>query len=320
MHDTYDQFLGSWWGGIIAQNCGSQLVKSFPADLMAQPWLQRRTKIGQMLLDGEPSSDLLQLISRPEPSRNIQGKQQYEQYNSDLLSLLPLIIFDGNCQNFCLQSADKRNLKLVNLIQDGYLSPNILLWIYLLTTVLDRRVDLASQRITKAKIFHQSPAKASLLANQLELVERAIDHGETLELLSSKLLATKDCSSTAIALSWYCFISTPRNPKLSIFRAARVEPRLAWLTTALTGTLSGAYNGMTRISVSWRNYSQPKTYHHREDSLFSKLFTSWLGMYHPHGNITSWSLGGNAIAPAPSIQLRPHLSIISQQSLNLPNH
>ena len=311
MHNTYDRFLGSWWGGIIGQSLVSQSVSLLSEDLFWQPWLKRRSQIAQMLLEPEQNHSLASI------ARSIEEEAESGsclQYNSNLLFLLPLIIFNGDRQDFTLQNLDKYNFKAANSIKGSDASPNVLLWSYLLTTVLSYQTDLLSLKLTTEAIFDRSQISQSPVAEKLKLVDRAIERGITLEELKAKLSAETGLQSTAIALSWYCFVSTPYNSKLSIQRAARVEPNLAWLTTALTGTLSGAYNGMARISVNWRIDSEPSPRSSREHDLFIKLFKSWLGIYAPDKNAELCDLGVNAIAPARSIQPRPSLRIISQLS------
>ena len=312
MYNTYDLFLGSWWGGIIGQSLVSQSVSLLPEDLFTQPWLKWRSQIAQMLLEQEPNNSLASIAQSIEEEAE---SGSCLQYNSNLLFLLPLIIFYGDRQVFTLQNLDKYNFKPANLIKGSDASPNVLLWSYLLTTVLSHQTDLLSLKLTTEAIFNYSPVSESPVAEKLKLVEAAIERGITFEEIKAKLSAETDLQSTAIALSWYCFVSTPYNSNLSIQRAARVEPNLSWLTTALTGTLSGAYNGMASISISWRIDSELSIQSSREYRLFIKLFKSWLGIYAPDKNIELCDLGVNAIAQAQLIQPRPSLRIISQLSL-----
>ena len=312
MHNTYDRFLGSWWGGVIGQSLVSQSPSSLCEDLFWQPWLKRRSQIAQMLLEPEQNYSLASI------AQSIEEEAQSGsclQYNSNLLFLLPLIIFNSERQDFTLQNFDKYNFKAANLIKGSDASPNVLLWSYLLTTVLSHQTDLPSLKLTTEAIFNHSQVSQSSVAKKLKLVETAIEQGITFEEIKAKLSAETDLQSTAIALSWYCFVSTPYDSNLSIQRAALVGQNLAWLTTALTGTLSGAYNGMARISISWRIDSEFSPQSSREHHLFIKLFKSWLGIYAPDKNIELCDLGVNAVAPAQSIQPRPSLRIVSQLPL-----
>ena len=309
MHNIYDQFLGSWWGGIIGQSSLLNLVASPQGNLFTQPWLKRRGQIAQMLLESElDNSSSEQSLEEVDPDSHLQ-------HDSCLLSLLPLIIFDRERPNFGSENLHKCNLKSANLVRDSYDNSNVLLWSYLLTTVFNHKTDLLTAKITEEAIFNHSLVEPSPVAKKIRLVETAIKGGITFEELKTRLVGEPDHESTAIALSWYCFISTPYDSKLSIRRAALVEPNLAWLTTALTGTLSGTYNGMARISVNWRIDTQPSS-QDKENLLFIRLYKFWLGVYATDANIERWDLAVNAIATARGIQPRPSLKIISQLDLD----
>ncbi|NEP61761.1 MAG: ADP-ribosylglycohydrolase family protein, partial [Symploca sp. SIO2G7] len=60
-----------------------------------------------------------------------------------------------------------------------------------------------------------------------------------------------NCPYISIALAFYCFLSTPEDFRLCVNRAVRTchQPQI---TAALTGALSGAYNSIIDIPVSWR--------------------------------------------------------------------
>jgi len=57
--------------------------------------------------------------------------------------------------------------------------------------------------------------------------------------------------STPIAIALYCFLSTPEALQLSVLRAARIgyQPTI---TCALTGALSGSWNGANAIPLGWQ--------------------------------------------------------------------
>lgn len=94
-----------------------------------------------------------------------------------------------------------------------------------------------------------------------------------------------------MAIAFYCFLSTPEDLSLSVFRAARCGIASP-LTCALTGALSGAYNGSTAIPVEWKSrYSategrQPSVWltgnHAKIGQLANNLFAVWTGVYSPH--------------------------------------
>ncbi|MEO1673585.1 MAG: hypothetical protein AAFR77_22875, partial [Cyanobacteria bacterium J06631_2] len=90
-HNTYDRFLGSWWGSIFGQGLVQQPASS-PEHIFAQPWLLRRRQVAEILLHQElrleDSSFALdqQFVFRNEQQAGV------PKHNSDILSLLPLII------------------------------------------------------------------------------------------------------------------------------------------------------------------------------------------------------------------------------------
>ncbi len=121
-----------------------------------------------------------------------------------------------------------------------------------------------------------------------------------------------------IALAFYCFLSTPEDLRLSVVRAARCG--IAGQTTcALTGALSGAYNGATAIPVEWRQLSlavelpplaegpEPSVWGTGSElkimELANNLFAVWAGVYNPSFGTDSSVLARSVAAP---YVIRPH--------------
>ena len=122
-----------------------------------------------------------------------------------------------------------------------------------------------------------------------------------------------------IALAFYCFLSTPEDLRLSVFRAARCGIA-GQLTCALTGALSGAYNGVAAIPVEWRQLLSTagelrSATEGRESSIWgtgsdakivelaNNLFAVWAGVYSP--NTGSESAARTPVVTAPYV-IRPH--------------
>lgn len=122
-----------------------------------------------------------------------------------------------------------------------------------------------------------------------------------------------------IALAFYCFLSTPEDLRLSVFRAARCGIA-GQLTCALTGALSGAYNGVAAIPVEWRQLLSTagelrSATEGRESLLWgtdsdakivelaNNLFAVWAGVYSP--NTGSESAARTPVVTAPYV-IRPH--------------
>ncbi len=78
----------------------------------------------------------------------------------------------------------------------------------------------------------------------------------------------------AIALAFYCFLSTPEDFRLSLLRAARShQPAVC----ALTAALSGAYNGLSGMAIEWRlAIDATETL-----SQAGHLLSHWSGVYNP---------------------------------------
>jgi hypothetical protein len=321
-HNTYDRFSGSWWGSIIGQTIIVQSVSS--CNLFTQPWLLERRKIAEMLLNQELlTTDFLSALAVQSAANITEATDQIDnlKYNSNLLSLLPLIIFQTDEQDLRRKLREQHNLKSANSPSNISLSQDVLIWSCLLNTALNSRSSGLAHKTGSTEMeeilnHHQVPN--SPLTDKLRLVFPAIPRGSSLTQVVEQLSTKDQSSATAIALAWYCFATTPHDFKLSVTRAARIESNQRWLITALTATLSGAYNGMALISQSWSvNPEQdPEVERHRhwENQLLTKLFRSWIGIYPTEGDGESYNLQLDAIALPKVIQPRQKLKIISQSS------
>ncbi len=90
------------------------------------------------------------------------------------------------------------------------------------------------------------------LVQQLRQVQTLLEEGAGLETTLWTLMPRQSAPrpNAAIALAFYCFLSTLEDLRLSVVRAARCpQPQI---TIALTGALSGAYNSIAGIPVGWR--------------------------------------------------------------------
>ena len=297
-YNTYDRFQGCWWGATVAQSLLVQLARTQTSDLYSQPWLVQRQKIATMLL--ERSAENLQKFVT-----NLPRSTTALQHNSSLLSWLPLIISPPNRSIVDLKKILDRQSSAE--LAEISVSRNILSWEYLLTTALNARLDLITQKQIIREVDKHQPV--SLLAAKLKLVLEAIAKGKSLNLIVEQLSAIKELESSAIALAWYCFATTPEDFQLSVRRAALVPPELAWLAITLTGTLSGAYNGMAEISAS----SRDEPHQELEHRLCQELFADWLGILNYRDDRT-YNPNLDAIAPTRVIQARQNLKIISQIS------
>lgn len=132
--------------------------------------------------------------------------------------------------------------------------------------------------------------KASLAkaVNQLGEIAKGIQKSSNTQAVDTRL-------GTAFSLALYCWLSTPENLSVSLMRAAQTkfQPNL---TCTITGALSGAYNSILEIPVTWHRFSQrlypnletpqelPLKWGISAESEVQKmaggLFALWSGIYH----------------------------------------
>ena len=337
---TYERFQGIWWGSIIGQ------TKVEPKNI--DDWLNwqgKRQEIAELILQAErieTSSTKLtlaiqQIIQVERKINNInqlgnladsrkcstaqkalkvtsinrETANKLLNYNSNLLSILPLIILLDNNPKLLEQIVTQYDLPSANFLED------ILIWSYLITFVLNtehcpQQFDFA---LATKTILDKISNKEALLSNKLKLVVQAANNGVGLPQLVRKVSATGNNRQTAIALAWYLFITTPDNFRLSIQRTLNLQPNIAWLTAALTGTLSGAYNGLTGIPWSWRSTISQNPSSEQENQIIEHLFKNWLGIYSIGSKENFYDHQLYAVANSRKIQPRKTLKIISQKCL-----
>ncbi|MGL5835276.1 MAG: hypothetical protein ACRC1Z_18915, partial [Waterburya sp.] len=229
-HNTYDRFCGSWWGSIIGQTITHQTDNPF-----TQPWLLGRRQIAQLLLEQKStvtnssnSNDLTDLFSSLAltSGEGITTQVNGLKYNSNLLTLLPLIIFPPAEQDSCRKFKKKHHLKSANYFDNIYCSQQILIWNYWLTTILNNRFNSLSQTDLIKEILNQYQMPESSLTDNLKLVFQGIQKGNSLTQIVEQISAVEKSEASAIALAWYCFATTPQDFKLSVGRAARIDSKI----------------------------------------------------------------------------------------------
>lgn len=117
-------------------------------------------------------------------------------------------------------------------------------------------------------------------------INSLVAESASLETAMVELKTSNDPDSTAIALGFYCFLSTAENFQISIQRAAWTQPQ-PHLTTLLTGALSGAYNSCAGIPMIGQFAKSEMTTRQTRIiepiTVADRLFATWLGLYDvPH--------------------------------------
>lgn len=121
------------------------------------------------------------------------------------------------------------------------------------------------------------------LGQQLQQVQNLIDKGATLnnavyQLRQQAKLQGSTDTLGAIALAFYCFLSTPEDFRLSLSRASRIAYK-PQLTSALTGALAGAYNSNIGIPIGWRLEANQINMSIQRLKLSEQLLAVWSGAY-----------------------------------------
>ncbi|CAD5968413.1 Putative ADP-ribosylation/Crystallin J1 [Planktothrix tepida] len=225
-----------------------------------------------------------------------QTKPLFKSASEVALVGLPLgLFFHDNLR--ALQPLDWKELEGVAEIQDG-----IGLMATVIAQMLTPHPDL--HRLIPNLLPRLQPKTA--LTAKLEQVQTLLEHRASLETAVRQLTqAAKASSATfdsenwiALALSLYCFLTTPEDYSLTVLRSLQTgyHPEL---TVTLSGALSGAYQGLMGIPTRWRlafsekplfSQTDPKIennsveFNNYETELLQlahHLFAVWSGVYHP---------------------------------------
>ena len=162
---------------------------------------------------------------------------------------------------------------------------------------------LIGQILTVLPSVAPETAIATYLAQQLQQVQMLVNQRAGLESARTQLIRhasehsdPKICQqTTAIALAFYCWLSTPEDSQLAILRSHRFAYRPS-VVGALTGALVGAYNGRTSLPVNWCLVVEPSSQTNTSvtseqvqpdwTTLATNLLSAWSGTYDLHGFTT----------------------------------
>ncbi|MEC4813912.1 MAG: ADP-ribosylglycohydrolase family protein [Scytonema sp. PMC 1069.18] len=116
------------------------------------------------------------------------------------------------------------------------------------------------------------------LPQELLKVNHFLESGTGLARVQTELNRA-DKPSYAIAMAFYCFLSSGEDFRLSVLRASQ-NGNVCQSISALTGALSGAYNSTIGIPVIWQvllEQEQANSYHMLQ--LVDALVAVWSGVY-----------------------------------------
>ncbi|QLE54404.1 ADP-ribosylglycohydrolase family protein [Nostoc sp. TCL26-01] len=117
-------------------------------------------------------------------------------------------------------------------------------------------------------------------------VNQAVTQGSGLTRLLSELNGTEKLSS-ALAVGFYCFLSTLEDLRLTMLQTVKLNSVYAQTIIAITGALSGSYNSTVGIPVNWQVALLGKNSAATGESklwqmleLGDALAAVWSGVYH----------------------------------------
>lgn len=175
---------------------------------------------------------------------------------------------------------------------------------YAITQALQEQLNPSTLIPRTVAYLHDVP-----LVKYLDQVQRLLEQGAGLDQTSTQLLqgATPATSTdVAIALAFYCFLSTLEDFRLTATRAVRTahQPQL---TAMLAAALSGAYNSSAGIPPGWRTLDQWLPQPQQPVSGLTivqvdQLMAAWAGTYQPT-RVTS-DLSQRPVIAAPGV-IRP---------------
>ena len=343
-YSTLDRFLGAWLGSMLGSALSNNLNGSDYNKILNhefQDWVEIRNEIALVAIAQQQSQvvqkrstkilleNYLKNFLRPfqDISRNNIVFEQIHKadligyYCRSLSILLPLILLqqDNNeISNLYAKTIAiyNSNSALVESIQQ-----DVTAWNYIITMALNNQfsfeeanVSLASQRV-----LSNIEATPYSLVEKLEIVSQAWENGWTLKQLTKlyRHKLAKEAIPTAslpIALSFYCFASTPRNFMLSVKRASNIERNLSMPVALLTATISGAYNGRTSIPRNWLEAAGDCQPYQLAQKTVKRLYQNWLGVYDPNNLELLCNLDVSQVATPKIFQTRQNLKIVSQNS------
>ena len=307
-YSLLDRFRGAWWGAVVGQQISDLGFAESLRDLRSLPFHDRNQQSRQtnknptFFTDSISKSWLEWSIAEISSMSQAQKLSDFwQRSNVELkastiaLWLLPIILYHHD-NWFSLSNFLARTKKQ----QFSEQSDLILVWCYTIRLAL--RGELQPEGLThRVMLGTQLKQKASV--EWLKKVEVSCLRGFDSNRLIAELLPMKD---REIPLALFCFLNNPQDFSLATQQALSLE-RQAVNVTALSATLSGAYNGITGIAIA-----------HREDrhgfyrpmmNKTEELIKEWWGIDFAKDFKTVPS-----VITAPKVlQSRSGLRIISQQ-------
>lgn len=303
-----DRFQGAFLGIVLGHRLGRLQPGSGPwSPDSSHHWGELIPRLTQNLIEHPRLnlSDYWKIAApgegkpQPEPKPTPPQPQECNSGSEVAVGAFPLALFFHDNFN-ALQQLGANQPEQVAPVWDG-----VLAMARAIAQILTQNPEL-DQLIPN--LLQQLPI-ASALTAQLEQVQTLLQQKASLETAVRQLTQTPSPQQkvlgdfepqnwTALALGFYCFLSTPEDYALTVLRSlqTRYHPEI---TAAISGALSGAYQGLIAIPVKWRlelsdpcvwplthpeienNPVQPNPTQGELLQLAQNLFALWSGVYRP---------------------------------------
>ena len=271
-HSLFSGFQGSWLGSIFGEVLADLQLKRSPELPMLQEtpsvWSEARNTIA------------LALIKSPDFGvQSVPIKHKLHSYSSSDLALLllPLILFYVDDFAQLREIVTPKEKLTENNSYDPKTSENIqeaLIWGNAIILALQAKLEVNN---FIELILLDTEINFTPLMQQLKIVNNALKIGKTINKVVEELSRT-DISSNALALSLYCFGVAPEDFELSLNLAISNKYQTKKVA-ALTGALSGAYNGFMGIPLKSRAILRHNPIYPSTTNVIAKLFNVWSGTY-----------------------------------------
>jgi hypothetical protein len=291
-YSLLSRFQGVLWGTALAQNAINHLqLENFPVRRQAIDPVWRtdcplpEAIIAAIIQHGQSGIDIVskELRSRRDSERVSPLEREFRPW----IAVVPIFLF------FHENDATLRHNigKLATALQlPSTFIDHASVVAYAIAGFLQGILDPATL-IPQTRDYLQSINTESILGEQLATVQTLLERGASLE--QTRIVFTRRQSAhsehltdeqIAIALAFYCFLSTPEDFRLSLLRSRQLQP-YTQLITVITAAFSGAYNTQVGIPIEWRMATDDQI-----QQLAVRLYAAWSGVYDASQITSAWGL------------------------------
>ena len=129
------------------------------------------------------------------------------------------------------------------IVRDGTLAVG-----YAISLALTEKLDPLTLIPQIISFLGETPTS---IPKKLLTVQNLLEQGAGLSRAQAEFAREEKLSNT-IAMAFYCFLSTLEDFRLAVLRATDNDNFMQQATGAITGALSGAYNGIGGIPINWQ--------------------------------------------------------------------